>query len=149
VNVQVLADPNGAADLGLTRAARRPPRHGRRQRHGLIDALQAARVKVIADDGYRGAGIRGSPAPPPRRPRDPRAPPALTQPEGGQLRSRPSTRTGRAGRRPAQELEDPPQDPLLPPTSHRPGQGRARPHPRGRRQVERAQMPPIAGRGSA
>ena len=67
VNVQVLADPAGR--LIWASAALPGARHdmGAARDHGLIDALQAAGVGVIADNGYRGAGFR---VPQRRRPRD-------------------------------------------------------------------------------
>jgi hypothetical protein len=68
VNVQVLADPNGR--LIWASPALPGARHdmGAAREHGLIDALQAAGVKVIADNGYRGAGFE---VPQRRRPADP------------------------------------------------------------------------------
>ncbi len=68
VNVQVLADPVGRviwASPALPGA-----RHdmGAAREHGIIDALQAAEVRVIADNGYRGAGFE---VPQQRRPADP------------------------------------------------------------------------------
>jgi hypothetical protein len=42
--------------VDLARAARRPPRHGRRREHGIVDALTAAEVDVVADTAYQGGG---------------------------------------------------------------------------------------------
>ena len=68
VNVQVLADPNGR--LIWASSALPGARHdmGAAREHGLIDALQTADVRVIADNGYRGAGFE---VPQRRRPADP------------------------------------------------------------------------------
>jgi len=68
VNVQVLADPAGR--LIWASAALPGARHdmGAARAHGLIDALHAAEVRVIADNGYRGSGFA---VPQRRRPRDP------------------------------------------------------------------------------
>src|SRR5689334_9081482 len=57
VNVQVLADPVGR--LIWASAALPGARHdmGAARAHGLIDALHAAEVRVIADNGYRGSGF--------------------------------------------------------------------------------------------
>jgi hypothetical protein len=57
VNVQVLADPAGR--LIWASAALPGARHdmGAAREHGLIDALHAAEVRVIADNGYRGSGF--------------------------------------------------------------------------------------------
>ena len=70
VNVQVIADPAGRlvwASLALPGA-----RHdmGAARDHGIVDALTAAGVRAIADNGYRGSGFE-SPSdadPPTRRP---------------------------------------------------------------------------------
>ncbi|WP_232663391.1 transposase family protein [Pseudonocardia sp. TRM90224] len=68
VNVQVLADPVGR--LIWASPALPSARHdmGAAREHGLIDALHAAGVRVIADNGYRGSG---STVPQRRRPADP------------------------------------------------------------------------------
>jgi hypothetical protein len=68
VNVQVLADPAGR--LIWASAALPGARHdmGAAREHGLIDALHAADVRVIADNGYRGSGFA---VPQRRRPADP------------------------------------------------------------------------------
>jgi hypothetical protein len=68
VNVQVIADPAGR--LVWASPALPGARHdmGAAREHGIIHALQAARVKVIADNGYRGAGFE---VPQRRRPCDP------------------------------------------------------------------------------
>ena len=68
MNVQVIADPVGRpvwASPALPGA-----RHdmGAARDHGLLDALTDARVKVVADNGYRGSGFE---VPQRRRPRDP------------------------------------------------------------------------------
>jgi len=56
VNVQVLADPAGR--LIWTSPALPGARHdmGAAREHGLLDALEHAGVRVIADSAYRGAG---------------------------------------------------------------------------------------------
>ena len=58
VNVQVLADPAGR--LIWASPALPGARHdmGAAREHGLIDALQAAEVTVVADHGYRGSRFR-------------------------------------------------------------------------------------------
>lgn len=68
VNVQVLADPAGR--LIWASAALPGARHdmGAAREHGLITALHASRVKVVADNGYRGSGFA---VPQRRRPADP------------------------------------------------------------------------------
>lgn len=68
MNVQVLADPNGR--LIWASPALPGARHdmGAAREHGLIDVLQTADVRVIADNGYRGAGFE---VPQRRRPADP------------------------------------------------------------------------------
>jgi hypothetical protein len=68
MNVQVIVDPAGRlvwASPSLPGA-----RHdvGAARDHGVIDALAGARVKVIADNGYRGSGFE---VPQRRRPEDP------------------------------------------------------------------------------
>ena len=57
VNVQVLSDPVGR--LIWASAAMPGARHdmGAAREHGLIDALRAAQVRVVADNGYRGSGF--------------------------------------------------------------------------------------------
>lgn len=84
VNVQVLADPNG----------RRAARHGRRPRARPHRRPPGRRGEGDRRQRLPRRRIQGPPAPPPRRSRDWPTPPALTQPEGGQLRSRPPARTG-------------------------------------------------------
>ncbi len=66
--MQVLADPNGR--LIWVSPALPGARHdmGAAREHGLLDALRDAQVKVIADNGYRGAGFA---VPQRRRPADP------------------------------------------------------------------------------
>ena len=68
VNVQVMADPAGR--LIWASPALPGARHdmGAAREHGLIDALRATGITVIADNGYRGAGFE---VPQRRRPRDP------------------------------------------------------------------------------
>ena len=130
VNVQVIADPAGR--LIWASPALPGARHdmGAAREHGILDALTRRRGAGDRRQRLPRLRVRGPAATPTRRPRDRATSPTVTQPEGGQLRSRPPARTGRTRERPAQELEDPPQDPLLPAPSHRPGQGRPRPHPR-------------------
>lgn len=67
VNVQVIADPAGR--LVWASAALPGARHdmGAAREHGIIAALQTAGVRVIADNGYRGAGFE---VPQRRRPAD-------------------------------------------------------------------------------
>ena len=81
VNVQVLADPNGR--LIWASPALPGARHdlGAARELGIIDALQTASVRVIADNGYRGAGFA---FPQCRRSADPEIGQRhrLTQPEG-------------------------------------------------------------------
>ena len=57
VNVQVIADPVGR--LIWASPALPGARHdmGAAREHGLIDALHAVDVRVIADNGYRGSGF--------------------------------------------------------------------------------------------
>jgi hypothetical protein len=68
VNVQVIADPAGR--LIWASPALPGARHdmGAARDHGILDALRAAEVKVIADNGYRGSGFV---VPQRRRPADP------------------------------------------------------------------------------
>ena len=68
VNVQVIADPAGR--LVWVSDALPGARHdmGAAREHGILDALREAQVKVIADNGYRGAGFV---VPQRRRPADP------------------------------------------------------------------------------
>jgi hypothetical protein len=68
VNVQVIADPAGR--LVWASDALPGARHdtGAAREHGLIDALHAAGARVVADNGYRGAGFV---VPQRRRPRAP------------------------------------------------------------------------------
>jgi hypothetical protein len=56
MNVQVLADPAGR--LIWASPALPGARHdmGAAREHGIIDALTTAKVQVVADNGYRGAG---------------------------------------------------------------------------------------------
>ena len=70
LNVQVLADPAGR--LIWTSPALPGARHdmGAAREHGLLDALEAAEVRVIADSAYRGAGANVE-VPHRRPPRDP------------------------------------------------------------------------------
>jgi hypothetical protein len=70
VNVQVLADPAGR--LIWTSPALPGARHdmGAAREHGLIAALEAAEVRVIADSAYRGTGANVE-VPRRRPPRDP------------------------------------------------------------------------------
>lgn len=70
VNVQVLTDPAGR--LIWTSPALPGARHdmGAAREHGLLDALEAVGIRVIAEGAYRGAGAHGEV--PHRRPsRDP------------------------------------------------------------------------------
>jgi hypothetical protein len=59
VNVQVLADPAG--ELIWASPALPGARHdmGAAREHGLFDALTAAGMRTIADNGYRGSGFEG------------------------------------------------------------------------------------------
>jgi hypothetical protein len=68
VNVQVIADPAGR--LIWASPALPGARHdmGAAHEHGILDALRAAQLKVIADNGYRGSGFE---VPQRRRPADP------------------------------------------------------------------------------
>ena len=70
MNVQVLADPAGR--LIWTSPALPGARHhmGAAREHGLLDALEKAGVRVIADSAYRGAGANVE-VPHRRPPRDP------------------------------------------------------------------------------
>ena len=70
VNVQVLADPAGR--LIWTSPALPGARHdmGAARHHGLLDVLETAGVRVLADSAYRGAGANVE-VPQRRRPRDP------------------------------------------------------------------------------
>lgn len=67
MNVQVIADPAGR--LVWASPALPGARHdmGAARDHGILDALRAAEVKVIADNGYRGSGFE---VPQRRRPKD-------------------------------------------------------------------------------
>ncbi|MEV4733037.1 transposase family protein [Saccharopolyspora sp. NPDC049426] len=69
VNVQVIADPVGR--LIWASPALPGARHdmGAAREHGLVDALAAAEIRVIADSAYRGAG-RNVEVPQRRRARD-------------------------------------------------------------------------------
>ena len=68
VNVQVIADPAGR--LIWASPALPGARHdmGAAREHGILEALREAGVRVIADNGYRGAGFE---VPQRRRRRDP------------------------------------------------------------------------------
>jgi hypothetical protein len=68
MNVQVIADPAGR--LVWASPALPGARHdmGAASEHGILTALRDAGVKVIADNGYRGAGFE---VPQRRRPADP------------------------------------------------------------------------------
>jgi hypothetical protein len=68
VDVQVLADPDGR--LVWASPALPGARHdmGAARAHGVLDALRAAQVRVVVDNGYRGAGFA---VPQRRRPPDP------------------------------------------------------------------------------
>jgi hypothetical protein len=68
VNVQVLADPTGR--LIWASPALPGARHdmGAAREHGILDALTEAKVRVIADNGYRGSGFT---VPHRRRPANP------------------------------------------------------------------------------
>ena len=126
MNVQVLADPAGR--LVWASPALPGARHdlGAAREHGLIDGLNAAGVRVVADTAYQGGGpaIR---VPQRRRRVDPGhrpLPPAVPGAEGSQRRPRPPAWSGRTGERPTQVLEGPPPDPQLPQPSNQPRQGR-------------------------
>ena len=131
VNVQVVAGPAGR--LIWASPALPGARHnmGAAREHGLIEALAAAGIRVLADSAYRGAGVNVEV--PQRRRKDPETDQRQrlsAKPESRQLRARTAPRTRRTSERPAQELEDPPQDPSLPPPRGPAGQRRASPHPR-------------------
>lgn len=66
--MQVISDPAGR--LVWASAALPGARHdmGAARDHGILDALREARVKVIADNGYRGSEFE---VPHRRRPKDP------------------------------------------------------------------------------
>lgn len=57
VNVQVGGRSGRPVDLGLTRAAEARHNMGAAREHGLIEALAAAGIRVLADSAYRGAGV--------------------------------------------------------------------------------------------
>ena len=131
VNVQVLADPAGR--LVWASPALPGARHdlGAARGHGLIDGLNAAEVRAVADTACQGGGpaIR---VPQRRRRVDPdtgrfRRP--VPGAEGGQRRPRPPAWSRRAGERPNQVLEDPRPDPQLPHPSNEPRQSRDGPDP--------------------
>jgi hypothetical protein len=68
MNVQVIADPAGR--IVWASPALPGARHdmGAAREHGILDALTAAGIRVIADNGYRGSGFT---VPQRRRPADP------------------------------------------------------------------------------
>jgi hypothetical protein len=146
----VVVSTDAAAGRGPTRAAcRRATTSATRpaQRRLRIDAVrdelsdEPGQKNVFMHIGRQGLpgswadGARSAATSPPRSRHRP-LPTTVAEPEGRQRRPRPSTRTRRAGQRPAQELEDPPADPLLPDPSHRARQRRPGPHPRCLSQVE-------------
>jgi hypothetical protein len=96
MNVQLLADPAGR----LVWASPTLPgsRHdlGAAREHGLIDGLNDAGIRVVADTAYQGAGP-GDPGPaasaPPRLGHRP-LPAAVTELEGGQRRALSPARSG-------------------------------------------------------
>jgi hypothetical protein len=56
VNVQVIADPAGRLIWASPAAPGARHDMGAAREHGLVEALAAARVRVVADSAYRGAG---------------------------------------------------------------------------------------------
>lgn len=126
VNVQVIADPTGR--LIWASPALPGARHdmGAAREHGIIDAISDAGVHTLADTAYQG----GSPEIH-RNAAAASTPPAATgtllkNQKERQHRPRPPTRSGRAGQRRTEELEDPPQDPLQPEPGHHSCEGRSK-----------------------
>ena len=113
MNVQVIADPAGR--LIWVSPALPGARHdiAAAREHGLIDAITAAELRVLADRGYQGA-VPAVTVPQRCHRLDPdtgnyRA--ALREPERRQRRACPAPWPRRTRQRPAQDLEDPTEDP--------------------------------------
>lgn len=68
VNVQVISDPAGRLVWAPPALPGAQHDMGAARDHGILDALEAAQVKVIADNGHRGSGFE---VPQRRRPKDP------------------------------------------------------------------------------
>jgi IS5 family transposase len=84
---------------------------GAAREHGILDALREAQVKVIADNGYRGAGFV---VPQRRRPADPDTGGRRRLSRNQKAVNSAHARQRSVRQRPAQELEGPLQDSLLP-----------------------------------
>jgi hypothetical protein len=73
MNVQVSSDPVGRLLWASSALPGARQDMGAAREHCVIDALRAADVKVIADNGYRGSRVRGPATPTSQGSRDGRA----------------------------------------------------------------------------
>jgi hypothetical protein len=107
------------------------------QRSAQGQTVRTSPTPLVDDSDYRGRRAPGSrhrlpgwwargggaTAAPPARSGHRPIPATVERPEGGQHHPRPHARPGRASKRRADELEDPPQDPLQPQPRNNPRQG--------------------------
>ena len=130
MNLQVIASPGG--DILWVSGALPGSVHDKKAEWiwGVLDELEAAGLVTLADKGYQGSTWAKIPYKGKNKPESA---------ERGQPRPRETPRPRRTRKRPAQDLEDPPQAPLLPLARRATRQGHPRiAAPRGITRMEKA-----------
>ena len=118
MNLQVIASPAG--DILWVSGALPGSVHDKKAEWvwGVLHELEAAGLITLADKGYQGSDVREDPVPGKGQ---------AGIAERSEPRPREAPRPRRKGKRPAQELADPPQAPLLPLARRATRQGHPRP----------------------
>ena len=130
MNLQVIASPDRGHPLGLRRAARLGPRQEGRVDLGRPERTRGRRADHAGRQGLPGHHLGEDPVPGKGQ---------AGIAERGEPRPREAPRSRRKGKRPAQELADPPQAPLLPLARRATRQGHPRPgDPRGITRMKKA-----------
>ena len=139
MNLQVIASPAG--DILWVSGALPGSVHDKKAEWvwGVLAELEAAGLITLADKGYQGTHLGEDPVPGKGQ---------AGIAERGQPRPREAPRPRRKGKRPAQELADPPQAPLLPLARRATRQGHPRPgDPRRITRMKKAHCSPCPNWG--